>query len=421
MIDWDLSPPASPSIGDHDVPAAGTHLLGKRIALLVSGGIAAMKAPLIARGLRRQGARVTAFASDEALRYTTTDALEWATTNPVVTRLGARAEHLSDAEPFDVYLVAPATYNTINKMRHGIADGVVTATLASALGRMERGTARVLVAPTMHGTMHNSILTESLVALRRMGVTLVRPRDAYGKHNLPDTPDLVAAVCRAQSRSPLVGVPVLVTGGTTPVPIDGVRRITNRFRGRLGIAIAEELHLRGADVLLIHGDGAVRPPGYVPHQIARTYDDYRAQVASALAARSYRHGIFSAAVADYRPETVFPGKIPSGGALASLALVPTVKVIDEVQREHPSLSLISFKYQERLSHEALMEIARDRLGRGHAAVVANRGEEAGPDGEHIAHLLVPGQPERRLAGKPAIARELATLLEGLEQRAVAAG
>jgi phosphopantothenoylcysteine decarboxylase / phosphopantothenate---cysteine ligase len=251
MQDWDFSPPPSSELGDHDVPPEGVHLQGRRVALLLTGSIAAMKAPLVARELRRQGADVVAFASGEALRYVTEETLEWSTTHRVVTRLTPAAEHLSDSAPFDAYLLAPATYNTINKMRHGIADSVITATLGSALGRMEQGRTQVLVAPTMHGSLHTAILTESLQALAGMGVRIIPPREDYGKHNLPEEERLVAEVCRAVSDSGLRGLPLLVTGGPTPVPVDSVRRLTNKFTGQLGIEIADELYLRGAGVLLV--------------------------------------------------------------------------------------------------------------------------------------------------------------------------
>ena len=191
-------PPPTPSdLGDREVPRDGSRLQGVRVALLVTGGIAAFKAPMIARALRRQGAQVTAFCSEEALRYVTQDAMEWSTTNPVVVRLSAHAEHLSDGAPFDAYLVAPATAATIARMACGLAEGVVGATLASAIGRMERGQARVLVAPTMHGSMHTSILVENLEKLHRIGVRVIPPRDAYGKHNLPDEATLVQEVSAA--------------------------------------------------------------------------------------------------------------------------------------------------------------------------------------------------------------------------------
>ncbi len=406
-------PPPTPSdLEDRAVPLLGRHLAGKRIALLVTGGIAAFKAPLVARALRKQGAEVVAFASQEALRYVTAETLEWSTVNPVVTRLTAAAEHLSDAAPFDAYLVAPATYNTINKLRHGIADSVVSAALASALGRLSQGRTKVLLAPTMHGTLHTPILTESLAFLAELGVEVLPPRDDYGKHNLPSEDEIVAAVCRAVSTSKLRGRRILVTGGPTPVPIDSVRRITNVFTGALGAAIAEELHLRGAEVDWIHGQSAFPPPAHLPHTVIRTYDEYRARVYELLAAGSHQAAIFSAGVADYRPAEVRKGKTPSGGALSKLEMVELPKVIDEVRKAFPGLYMVTFKYQEGISHEELMAIARGRLSR-FPAVVANRGEERGPQGEQVAYLVTEGAEPWRMVGKPEIARALADHLEAL--------
>ena len=418
MRDWDFSPPPLSDLGDREVPREGDHLAGRRVALLVTGGIAAIKTPFIARALRRQGAEVTAFSSEEGLRYVTAEALEWSTARPVVTRLTAAAEHLSDERPFDAYLVAPATYNTLNKIAAGIADGVVTSAVASALGRLERGDTRVLVAPTMHGSLHNPILTASLERLAALGVRVIPPREDYGKHNIPDEPVLVAEVCRALAASPagrtrLAGRRMLVTGGPTPVEVDSVRRITNRFRGRLGAAITEELYLRGADVLLIHGDGAYHPPEHLPYRVARTYDEYRDGVLDELAARPYDCGIFSAAVADYRPRAVLPGKTPSGGALQSIELVGTEKVIDLVRERFPGLYMVTFKYQENVTHEALLEVAHQRVARlaGHGMVVANRGEEMGPAGEQVAWLVpAEGEPQRAVDKVP-IAIAIADHLE----------
>lgn len=408
--DWDLSPPPPSPLGDREVPREGEQLAGKRIALMVTGGIAAMKTPLLARALRRRGAVVVAFLSEEGRRYVTEETLEWSTVRKVVTRLTPAAEHLSDEAPFDAYLVAPATYNTLNKMAAGIADSVVTSSVASALGRLARGRTKVLVAPTMHGSLHNPILTDSLRRLRELGVRIVPPRPGYGKHNLPDEEVLVAEVSRAVSDSPLRGRRVLVTGGPTPVHVDNVRLLTNRFRGTLGARIAEELHLRGAETWLILGGGAHRPPAWVPHEIVPTYDDYRRRVLEALGEREHEAGIFSAAVADYRPKEVLPGKTPSGGALRKIELVPTPKVIREVRERFPRLHMVTFKYEEGVSHEDLVAIARRRLGEGYEAVVANRGEELGPD-EQVAHLVTPEGEPRRMVTKPGIAGALADYLE----------
>ena len=207
-----LARPAPSPLADRAVAAVDARLAGRRVALLVTGGIAAMKAPLLARELRRSGADVVAFLSDEAQRYVGEDALAWACTHPVVRALSPQAEHLGDEAPFDAYLVAPATYNTLGKMAGGIADTPLTATLAAALGRGERGEAAVLVAPTMNGRMHTAILDANLHRLEGLGVTVIPSKAADGKHLLPDLPVLVAHVARALARGPLAGRIVVLHG-----------------------------------------------------------------------------------------------------------------------------------------------------------------------------------------------------------------
>lgn len=410
--DWNFTPPPESGMGDREVRPQGRHLDGRRVALMITGGIAAYKAPGLARALRRQGAEVVAFVTDQGLRYVTADTLEWSTLNPVVTRLSAEAEHLSDAAPFDAYLVAPATYNTLNKMAAGIADTPVTSTLASALGRMERGETRVLVVPTMHGSLHNSLLTDSLHRLHRMGVRVVPPRRDYGKHNIPSDENMVAEVCRQVSTSPLRDRRVLVTGGPTPVPIDSVRRISNRFRGTLGAEVALDLHLRGAEARFVLGDSGLRPGDPLAYRLVRTYDEYTEAVLDELS-RGAEAAVFTAAVADYRPKEVREGKTPSGGALSTLELEPTAKVVETVRERFPDLYMVTFKYEEGVSHEELMEVGRRRLARlgGRGAVVANRGEESGAGGEQVAWLLTHDAEPRRMQGKPAIAAALADHLE----------
>jgi phosphopantothenoylcysteine decarboxylase/phosphopantothenate--cysteine ligase len=407
-FDWGFTPPASAVIGDHAVPLLSRHLEGQAIALLVGGGIAAMKTPQLARALRRRGAEVTAFCTAEALRYVGAEALEWSTCRPLVRELSWRAEHLSDGADFAAYLVAPATYNTIGKAAQGLADTVVTAALASALGRLARGETAVLMAPTMHGSMHNGVLEANCRRLAAMGVRFVPPRDAYGKHNLPEEELIVAAVCRALSRSPLRNRRVVVSGGPTPVPIDGVRRLTSRFRGQLGATIHEELLRRGADSRLVLGDGGWRPAAWLPAvRLAPTYDAYREFVLDEVAAGAAA-AVLSAAVADYRPREVRAGKTASGREDWVVALEPTEKVIEAVAAAAPGMPIVSFKYMEGVSHDELMAEARRRLAR-YAVVVANRGEEIS-ESLQVA-WLVSARGERRLEGKAAIAGGIADALE----------
>lgn len=405
---WEPQAPTPMTLDDHDVPRLGDWLAGCEIALLVSGGIAAFRAPALARSLRKYGAEVTAFVSPEALRYVTADALAWATDRPVVTALSARAEHLGDGRRYDAYLVAPATYNIINKCRYGIADSLLSTLLASALGRLQRGETQVLIAPTMHGSMHNAILEDSLLVLQELGVTVLPPRDAYGKHNLPDDDEIVHRLARAISDSPLRGQHVLVTGGPTPVPIDNIRRITTRFSGELGLELARQLFIAGAEVHWVHGISPLARPAWLPcHQI-ESYEEYLQTVMYLIEEHDCVAGVFSAAVADYRPRDVFAGKLPSGGQVTEIALTPTLKVIEQVREHFPELCLVSFKFEAGVSHEGLMAIARARLERGHGLVVANRQEEQ--ESEQIA-WLVEADTETRFEGKPAIARAVVAWLE----------
>jgi len=409
QYDWDFGAPTPSGMGDHDVPPASDRLAGRRVALLVTGGIAAMKTPELARGLRRHGAHVTAFASEDALRYVAREALEWATMGPVITALTWKAEHLSDSAPFDAYLVAPATHSTIAKMAHGIGDTVVTSALISALGRMERGQTQVLVAPTMHGTMHNAQLVDNAKRLSAQGVRFVAPRDAYGKHNLPSTETLCIAVGRALSTSPLRGKRIMVTAGPTPVPIDGVRRIVNRFRGRLGARIAEELTWRGADAELVLGDGAWRPKTPMPITITRTYDAYRDTVVDRAQSGLWA-GIFSAGVADYRPKLAVQGKIASGQSSLMLELEPTEKVIDMAMDAGGDMHTVAFKYLEGVTEDELIRVAAKRLDRA-GLVVATRGEDT--RGTEQRALMVTSDGVTPIDNKAAIAAAIADYLEGL--------
>ena len=407
--DWDAQPPRSPAIGDHDVPLESEHLRGRRIALVVTGGIAALRTPDLARALRRRGAEVTAFCSADALPFVGRQALEWASCRPLITALGWQAEHLSDGERFDAWLVAPATANTLAKLACGIADTPVSAALLSALGRMERGQTQLLLAPTMHGSLHTSILTQHALRLAELGVHLIAPRDAYGKHNLPSTEVLVACVCRALASGPLQRRRILVTGGPTPVPIDGVRRIVNRFSGRLATAIATELLLRGADPELLLGEGSTTPPAWIPHSWATDYDAYCQRVLQTAAETPLAAAILSAAVADYRPRQAYPGKLASGQPQLSLELEPTAKVINLLRQAAPNLPMVTFKVLQGASEQELLAEAQRRM-QHFQLVVANHAEQV--SGSEQTAWLVHANGTSRHQGKAAIATAIVDWLEG---------
>lgn len=327
---YDLGPPRSAPIGDREVDRRGDLLAGKRVALLVCGGIAALRAPMLARALRRQGAEVTAFLSEEAHRYVAPDALEWATARPLVARLSAHAEHLGEDGGYDAYLVAPATYNTLNKLAIGAADGLLTTTLASALGRMERGGAAVLVAPTMHGSMHNRVLQRSLAVLQDLGVRVIPPRDALGKDNLPDDPVLVAEVARAVGGAPLRGRRVLVTAGLAPGPaVAGLGRLGPAALASPGLAVAEALHAMGAELELVCGPLGGSPPLWIPARVAPDADALRSWTLDRLADGPWHAAALLAAE---------PDQALQGGAGPRWVARETTAA--QVRARHPALPVV---------------------------------------------------------------------------------
>lgn len=397
---WDLGKELP---GDRDLSPTGDALKGRTVALCLSGGIAAYRGPDLVRALRREGAQVIVYATPEALRFVSREALEWCSLGPVIERLDGKAQHVEDARNVDLYLLAPGTYSTLNKLAWGFADNAVTTTLASALGRLEQGQSQVMVVPTMHGSMVNSILKESLGRLEDRGVVVVPPRPGAGKANLPDVPELVERCIRrlGQIESPLAGRRILVTGGPTPVAVDDVRRLTNRFTGATAVGIAKALWRRGADVELILGGRAVTPPDWIDLIRVEDFDAYEAAVMASTA----EVGIFAAAVADYRPAEKQAGKVASGGALKAIDLVPTTKVLDRVINEKPAMKVVSFKLETGLSHEALIEIARDRVKAGSSLVIANRVEDGG------AATLVDSQGSREVTARDALAPAVVAWLE----------
>lgn len=170
---------------DLQVDALGEDLKGFSIALGVSGGIASIVTPIIAREFRRYGANVKSYMTENSQKFITKIPLEWGTGNDVVTNLSGRSEHISLE---DVVLVAPATMNTVNKLCLGIADNVVTTLVGSALGMGKK----VYLAPTMHESLFNNpIFQENLKKVEGYGLRIIPPRIGEGKIKIPKINNIV--------------------------------------------------------------------------------------------------------------------------------------------------------------------------------------------------------------------------------------
>ncbi|MDD5192101.1 MAG: flavoprotein [Candidatus Nanoarchaeia archaeon] len=173
---------------DLQVERIGNQLENYSVALCVTGGIAAIESPKIARHLRRYGADVKVYTTPLALDFVGEASLQWGSGNSVVTKLTGNAEHICLE---DIVLVAPATLNTINKIFLGIADNPVTTLIASALGSK----IPVYLAPTMHISLYNNpIFQENLQKAEKYGLKIIEPRFGENKAKIANTRAIVQEI-----------------------------------------------------------------------------------------------------------------------------------------------------------------------------------------------------------------------------------
>ncbi|MFU8869264.1 bifunctional phosphopantothenoylcysteine decarboxylase/phosphopantothenate--cysteine ligase CoaBC, partial [Natronococcus sp.] len=228
-------------------------LEGVNVALGVTGSIAAVKTVELAHELRRHGAAVRGVMTDSSRGIVHPWAVEFATENDVVTEITGGVEHveLCGYEGWaDVFLVAPATANTVGKIAGAVDDTPVTTCATTALG----ADTPVVIAPAMHEPMydHPGVL-EAIETVESWGVEFVDPRIEEGKAKIAGETAIVASVARTAGERPLEGRHVVVTSGATSEAIDPVRVLTNRSSGKMGRAVARACAVRGADVTLVHG------------------------------------------------------------------------------------------------------------------------------------------------------------------------
>jgi phosphopantothenoylcysteine decarboxylase / phosphopantothenate---cysteine ligase len=337
-----------------------------KVALGVSGGIAAYKAAEIVRLLQDRGVRVQVImtrAAQEFIRPLTFAALSG---EKVITdmfaagneqpNIDSAVEHIAVAQAIDALVVVPATADILAKFAQGIAaDFLSTLYLAT--------TAPVVVAPAMNVNMWNHEATQAnLEILKKRGVSIVDPGSGYlacgmtGPGRLADNEAIVATVMQALGASQeLAGETVLVTAGPTQEKIDPVRYITNRSSGRMGYALAEAALRRGARVLLVSGPTAVTPPGGAELTRVRTAEQMREATLKLLPEATIV--IKTAAVSDYRPKKLAEQKIKRTGAM-SLELEPTADILTEIARAKTSQLIIGFAAET----QNVLENARKKLG-----------------------------------------------------------
>ena len=339
-----------------------------RIALGVTGGIAAYKAAEIVRLLQEKdrGIRVQVImtrAAQEFVRPLTFAALSG---EKVITgmfsdgeehepNLDSAIEHIAVAQSIDALLVAPATADVLAHFALGIASDFLT-TLYLAT------TAPVVVAPAMNVNMWNHPATQAnLEILRQRGVKVVEPGAGYlacgmtGEGRLAENQTIVAAVMEALGASQdLNGETVLITAGPTREKIDPVRYLTNRSSGRMGYALAEAALRRGARVFLVSGPTALTPPGAAEVTPVESTVEMRDAVLKLLPQATIV--IKTAAVSDYRPRVAARQKIKRKGPM-TLELEATPDILKELSLQKGSQIVIGFAAET----ENVLENARQKL------------------------------------------------------------
>lgn len=338
-----------------------------RVALGVSGGIAAYKAAELVRLFQDRDLEVQVVMTAAAREFVSPLTFAALSGRKVITDVFSQTagdsnvesaiEHIAVAQSIDVLVIAPATADVLAKIAHGLADDFLT-TLVLAT------TAPLVVAPAMNVNMwENAATQENLAVLRRRGVKVVEPEEGYlacgmvGAGRLASLESVVAAVTASLGLADdFRGETVVVTAGPTEEPIDAVRYISNRSSGKMGYAVAEAARRRGADVILISGPTHLEPPSGMTLRKVRTAREMADAVSDHLAEATIV--IMAAAVADFRASTAEPGKMKRSAGSRTLQLEPTEDILGEVaHRRRPSQLVVGFAAET----DRLLENARAKV------------------------------------------------------------
>jgi phosphopantothenoylcysteine decarboxylase/phosphopantothenate--cysteine ligase len=362
--------PSKEIIGSKD-----TQLRGRKIVLGVTGSVAAVQAPEIARLLMRHGAEVFTVFSPAAKTIIHPFLMEWATGNPVVTELTGEIEHVALAgnhdQKADLILVAPATANTISKIAMGIDDTPVTSTVTTAFG----AAIPIMIVPAMHASMYqHPILLENIKKLKKHGVEFIGPRLEEGKAKIATSKEILKAVLKKFGvKHDFSKKKILVTAGPTIEYIDPVRIVTSRSSGRMGIAIATAAYERGADVILIYGQGSIPPPKEFKIISVQTTQEMLDAVVTQLNSTKFDVVVSAAAVADWQPTEPHKEKVPTDSdSTLTVTFKPTPKIVDTIRKLQKSTFLVLFKAEHNVSDKELVDRAYKRLKKSNGdLIVAN--------------------------------------------------
>lgn len=375
-------------------------LKGKTVVLAVSGSIAAYKIASLASALGKLHADVQVLMTQNATNFINPITFETLTGNKCLVDTFDRnfqysVEHVALAKRADVVLVAPASANVIGKIANGIADDMLTTTVMACK-------CKKFISPAMNTQMfENPIVQDNLKKLEHYGYEVIQPAVGLlackdvGKGKMPEPETLLEYILHEVAyEKDLKGKKILVTAGPTQEPIDPVRYLTNHSSGKMGYAIAKVCSMRGAEVTLVSGKTAIKPPLFVdvvPVTTAR-------EMYEAVTGRSDRQDIVikAAAVADYRPKTISEQKVKKTDEELSIEMERTddiLKYLGEHKRANQFLCGFS------METEHMLENSRKKLKKKNLdMIVANnvKVEGAGFAGDTNIVTLITGDDETQL-------------------------
>lgn len=375
-------------------------LKGKTVVLAVSGSIAAYKIASLASALGKLHADVQVLMTQNATNFINPITFETLTGNKCLVDTFDRnfqysVEHVALAKRADVVLVAPASANVIGKIANGIADDMLTTTVMACK-------CKKIISPAMNTQMfENPIVQDNLKKLEHYGYEVIQPAVGLlackdvGKGKMPEPETLLEYILREVAyEKDLKGKKILVTAGPTQESIDPVRYLTNHSSGKMGYAIAKVCSMRGADVTLVSGKTAIKPPLFVdvvPVTTAR-------EMYEAVTGRFDRQDIVikAAAVADYRPKTISEQKVKKADGELSIEMERTddiLKYLGEHKRSDQFLCGFS------METEHMLENSRKKLKKKNLdMIVANnvKVEGAGFAGDTNIVTLITRDDETQL-------------------------
>lgn len=324
-----------------------------KIILCVTGSIAATEDLKLVHQLQRHGFDVECFMTDDACDIITPLSMEFATKNPVVTKITGNVEHVKNAQA-DLILVAPATANTISKFAYKIADTSVTTLLLTASGYKTP----ILFVPSMHISMYHAIEENiNKIKEKHPEVRFIEPTNEERKAKFPSKHDIVLEVERMVSENKLDGMNVVITAGGTFEEIDAMRGITNRSSGKMGVEIAKEAYRQGANVTLICGITKT----HIPKTFRRINVESSREMAEVVKKEIINADIFvsTAAVSDFEVENKSDLKYSSDNDL-SLNLRRLPKILEQVREINSNIFIVGFKAEAGLSEGDLIKKATNK-------------------------------------------------------------